>query len=111
MHRRCALRGGPPRKPNPLMQPQTLRASRPRFALTPVALVAFALLQAGAVRAQAPAESAEGPKLKPSPQLSETIPAEARPHLPMFVEGDRVTGRTDLDTVIEGNAELRRGDT
>lgn len=93
------------------MHPPTPRASRPRFALTPVALVAFALLQAGAARAQSPAAPADGPTLKPSPQLSETIPQEARSQLPMFIEGDRVSGRTDLDTVVEGNAELRRGDT
>lgn len=93
------------------MHPKTSRALRPRFALTPVALVAFAMLQAGAVRAQATPEPAEAPRLKPSPQLSETIPAQARPQLPMFVEGDRVSGRPDLDTVVEGNAQLRRGDT
>jgi LPS-assembly protein len=27
------------------------------------------------------------------------------------VSGDRLSGRTDLETVIDGNAELRRGDT
>lgn len=81
------------------------KASRARFALTPVALVAMALLHPAIVRAQ------EGePALKASPMLREDIPEPTREQLPTFVSGDRITGRTDLDTVIEGDAELRRGD-
>lgn len=80
-----------------------------RLALSPVALVAASLLQAPPVQAQQPPEPS--PRLKPSPQLREDIPAEVRQQLPTFVEGDRIHGRTDLDTVVEGNAELRRGDT
>ncbi len=82
-------------------------ASRARFALTPVALVAFALLHAGAARAQA-----EPPLvLKPSPMLREQPPSSAQEPLPTFLSGDRVTGRTDVETVIEGGAQLRRGET
>ncbi|RYF73947.1 MAG: LPS-assembly protein LptD, partial [Comamonadaceae bacterium] len=33
------------------------------------------------------------------------------PQLPVFVKGDQISGQTDLNAVIEGNAELRRGDT
>src|SRR5690606_17778099 len=51
------------------------------------------------------------PRLQPSPQLREDIPAPARDQLPTFVEGDRIRGTTDIDTVVEGDAELRRGDT
>jgi LPS-assembly protein len=86
---------------------------RPRFALTPVALVAFALLHAPAhAQAPAPAGGAEvgQPVLKPSLQLREDIPAPVRQQLPTFLSGERASGRTDLDTVVEGNAELRRGD-
>ncbi|TFZ02121.1 LPS-assembly protein LptD [Ramlibacter humi] len=43
--------------------------------------------------------------------LRENIPATARPQLPTFIYGDRVSGRPDLDTTVEGNAELRKGDT
>lgn len=48
--------------------------------------------------------------LKPSLQLTEQIPPAQRAQLPTFLYGERVTGRTDLDTVIEGDAMLRRGD-
>jgi len=49
--------------------------------------------------------------LRASPQLSETIPAAARAHLPIFVSGEHMWGETDERTVVEGAAQLRRGDT
>ena len=79
-----------------------------RFALSPVAVVAASLMPL-AVQAQGTAEPA--PKLRASPALREDVPEAARSQLPTFVEGDRIQGRTDLETVVEGNAELRRGDT
>ena len=86
-------------------------AFRHRFALTPVALVACALLHPQA-RAQAADPAAVGrPVLKPSPQLRADIPATVRPGLPTYLSGERGFGRTDLETVLEGDAELRRGDT
>ncbi|MGE4241576.1 LPS-assembly protein LptD [Ramlibacter sp.] len=78
-----------------------------RFVLTPVAFVAAALLQPALVRAQ----DIPSPALKPTPMLSEQIPAAARPQLPTFVSGDRIQGRTDMETIVEGGAEMRRGDT
>ncbi|AEG94905.1 organic solvent tolerance protein precursor-like protein [Ramlibacter tataouinensis TTB310] len=73
-----------------------------------MALVACALGPAAQVWAQqAPAELA----LQPSPRLRETFPPEVRGDLPTFVEGGNVSGRTGLETVIEGDAVLRRGDT
>ena len=87
----------------PSMKHKALRA---RFALTPTALVVCALLHGGAARAQ------EAPlPLKPSPALREDIPAPLREQLPTYMSGDRAFGRTDLETVIEGDAQLRRGDT
>ena len=83
------------------------RAFRPRFALTPVALVACALLQGHAVLAQEQSPLA----LRPSPMLREDIPGEVARELPVFVEGERIQGRPDLEAVIEGGAQLRRGDT
>ncbi|GAB3648743.1 LPS-assembly protein LptD [Ramlibacter alkalitolerans] len=80
-----------------------------RFALSPVALVAIGLLQPFASQAQG--ESADAPQLKPTPRLREDIPAAVRAQLPTFVEGDEVRGRPDLETIVEGDAELRRGDT
>ena len=68
-----------------------------------------ALAQAGQVP---PASAWDAPvALKSSPLLQEKIPEAVRPQLPVFVTGDRIEGQTDLNAVIEGNAELRRGDT
>ncbi|MCY7305569.1 MAG: LPS-assembly protein LptD [Rhodoferax sp.] len=50
------------------------------------------------------------PALKSSRQLREQIPAQQRSSLPTFISGERLSSRTDLDSVIEGRAELRRGD-
>ncbi len=97
-------------------------APRARFAMTPVALLAWALLQAGAAQAQAAAGATEppapdaapaagGPRLKPSPMLREAIPRADRATLPTFLEADRMTGQTDLESVLEGGASMRRGDT
>jgi LPS-assembly protein len=85
----------------------TTPAFRARFALTPVALVACAMLQPQAAAAQ----DAPPLVLKPSPMLREVLPPSARDKLPTYVTGDRVEGHTDLDTVVEGHAQLRRGDT
>ena len=58
------------------------------------------------------ATSAAAPlMLKSSPKLDEQITPAARKALPTFLFGDMTTGRTDLETVLEGNAILRKGDT
>jgi LPS-assembly protein len=85
------------------LKPKALRA---RFSLTPVALVACAL-HAGAVRAQVSPNLV----LQPSPELREQIAPADRDRLPTHLSGERAFGRTDLETVIEGDAQLRRGDT
>ena len=82
-------------------------------------LVLFATLglaAAGAGHAQAPAatESAvpSSPlSLKSSPMLAEGVSKTPGNEGPTFVFGDQVSGRPDLETVIDGNAELRRGAT
>lgn len=84
------------------------KAPHARFALTPIALVTASLLQTLAV---AQTVDEPSPRLRPSPQLREQVPADVRSQLPTFVEGDRIQGRTDLETTVEGNAQLRRGDT
>jgi LPS-assembly protein len=83
------------------------KAFRARFALTPVALVACAVLHTGTARGQEQPSLA----LKPSPILREDIPLPARERLPTYLSGERAFGRTDLETVLEGNAQLRRGTT
>ena len=50
------------------------------------------------------------PPLKSSRLLREPITTTDRNSLPTFVSGERIYTRTDLDTVVEGQAEMRRGD-
>ncbi len=58
-----------------------------------------------------PASVADGEpvlKLRSSRQLQEKFTPEQRKAMPTIVLGDRITGRPELETVIEGHAELRR---
>ena len=66
------------------------------------------------VPAPAPAVTGEADhpaRLKSSPQLNERVSNTPGSEGPTFLFGDRLTGRPDLETVIEGNAEVRRGAT
>ena len=69
---------------------------------------------ANTVPAAAPATSAADAsaplQLRSSRMLQDDIPTSRRPLLPGFYSGDRVTGQPDLETTVEGNALLRRGD-
>jgi LPS-assembly protein len=70
--------------------------------------VVAALLQSALVSAQ---QAADAPlPLKTSPLLQEQIAPDLRGSLPNFVSGQNITGRPDLETVVQGNAMLRRGD-
>jgi len=86
-------------------------ARRSRFALTPLALCVAGMWQAAGVHAQETAPPLPAPRLSVTPLLREAVPDTLRRQLPTHVEGDNITGRTELDTRIEGNAVLRRGDT
>lgn len=50
-------------------------------------------------------------KLKPSSGLVERWTPQVRSQLPTFVESDFLTGRTDLDSSMQGNSILRKADT
>jgi LPS-assembly protein len=76
----------------------------------PLALLSLALLHAHGACAQE-ADLDAPLVLKRTPQLAEVITPALRERLPSFVDGDRISGRPDLETVVEGNATLRRGDT
>ena len=87
------------------------KGCRVRFALHPVAMLVGLLLQGSLAHAQ-DSQTTEPPLvLRPSPQLQETFPDDVRKTMPTFMSGDRTEGQTDRSTVLEGNAELRRGDT
>jgi len=89
------------------------RASSPPLSLSPVAQAARRLVLCAALgvsytvpgHAQAPA-----PAGVPTPSPAETANPES-PAWPTFMFGDRLSGRPDLETVIDGNAEVRRGAT
>jgi len=85
------------------------KALRSRFVLNQLALAACALLQGIVAHAQGPQEDVPI-RLKTSPLLEEQIPQSVRGSLPTFLYGERTFGRPDLETVVEGNAVLRRGD-
>ena len=67
------------------------------------------LVPTAAVRAQPAGEEAPL-SLKSSRILRDAIPSSQRDSLPTFVSGERISSRADLDTVVEGQAVLRRGD-
>ncbi|MDO8385589.1 MAG: LPS-assembly protein LptD [Polaromonas sp.] len=112
------------------------RASRSRFILSPVAHAALSLVSCtvlglghgGLAHAQAPADAQETVQppaasvpgtiprrdalvgqLKSASMLAEQPPGGPGIELPTFIFGDRLSGRPELETVIDGNAELRRG--
>jgi len=49
------------------------------------------------------------PLLRSSSMLAEQPPGGPGIELPTFVFGDRLSGRPELETIVDGNAELRRG--
>jgi len=78
-----------------------------RFALAPVYLL-VALLPWSLAQAQ----EVDAPPLtlQPSPLLQESIDPQVRSSLPSFVSGLHIDGRPDLETVVQGQAMLRKGD-
>ena len=67
-------------------------------------------------QAQTPAPSSwdtalPAPQLKSSSQLAEQLPAELREQLPSHIRAEQISGQADINVVLEGGAELRRGDT
>lgn len=89
-------------------------AAPPRLRLRPVsaALRAAFLLAAGnALLGQAAAQSSDvepGLVLQPSLQLQERLAGDSRQAGPTFLYGDQIEGQTDVRTLVEGHAELRR---
>ena len=90
---------------------------KPPFALLSLlALAASVGAQEPTPAGQVPAAEsplALGPPLvlKPSSLLQEQIPAQHQRALPVFIQADRISGRADLDTSLQGGVVMRRGDT
>jgi LPS-assembly protein len=49
--------------------------------------------------------------LKPTLALTEELSPEQRREAPVFLQGDRVSGRADLETLVQGDAVMRKADT
>jgi len=81
-----------------------------RFAWTPVAL-ALACVTGAAAQTVGAEEGTEPLKLKGSPSLRDDMSEPQRKERPVFLSGDTMTGRTDLETTAQGHAELRHADT
>lgn len=69
----------------------------------------YAGLATAALAQEAPA--ADALVLQMSPALGEALTTQQRREAPVFLQGDRITGRADLDTVVEGDAVMRKADT
>lgn len=72
-----------------------------------VVLVAVACAHMGA---QAQTEDAPLP-LKPTPRLADGIGQAQLDAAPIFLMGEQISGRPDLETVVEGQAEMRKPGT
>jgi LPS-assembly protein len=77
--------------------------------LRPLALV-VCVLWGAPVRAQ-DAVANESITLKTTPLLQEKMPATQRSKATTFMRSENLSGRPNLDMVLEGQVELRRGDT
>lgn len=99
----------------PSLELNALRPS-PHIALRQLAWLVCLLCQGGYARAQAVDSATDAPpelptRLKTSPFLQEKILPAQLGQLPIFLFGDILTGQTDKNMVMQGQAELRRGDT
>jgi len=65
----------------------------------------------GAWAQSVPSGAEPGLNLRPSGLLEEVISPAQRDAAPVFLQGDRLSGRTDLETVVEGDASLRKAGT
>jgi LPS-assembly protein len=92
-------------------EPLALQILHHRQPLRPVTLLVCSVLCSGAFAQDAAEPVAESLALQPSRLLEEKISAEQRDQAPTFLQGDRISGRPDLETVIEGDATLRKAGT
>ena len=89
----------------PEFRPEAVSVGRRVFSVAVLGVVLVALQ----AQAQSPGLDAPTP-LKTSRALQEAIPVALRSALPVFVTGERISARPDIDMIAEGQAVLRRGD-
>ena len=93
-----------------------LRESLVSQSCPPAKFRSAVLLVCAAVGSAAWAQPASGGaepglNLRSSGLLEEVISPAQRDAAPVFLQGDRLSGRTDLETVVEGDASLRKAGT
>lgn len=90
-----------------------MRAPSPLPPCVPLRLGAAVLqcLAVWAMAGQALAQADSALPLKPTPMLAENITPAQRKEAPVFLQGARISGRADLETVVQGDAEMRKADT
>ena len=82
------------------------RAAPPRLTTLAASLAALLAAPAWAQATDPPDEPIE---LRPSSMLQPPVRGEASRKLPIILRAQKLSGRPDLDTVAEGDAEFRRG--
>ena len=104
-----------PSQPTPThAKVRRLMANRLQSRLTPLAIAVFSLAYSEIGLAQSASQTAipaASPTLKISPLLQEAIPPAVLKAPLTFIYGDSISGRPDIDTKVEGHAELRRAGT
>jgi LPS-assembly protein len=85
-------------------------ASWAAFRLLGLVLLPGACLWAQSLPAEPLAGALRAP-LKRTPLLQEKPAVGPGNEVPTFVFGDQISGRPELDSLVEGNAEMRRGKT
>jgi len=84
-----------------------------KISFSPILFIALNILGLSSSQAQT-VQNAVKPAsatLKMSPLLQEAIPQTVQQAPITFIYGDRISGRPDIETKVEGNAELRRPGT
>ena len=100
------------------MRKLSSRAPGHPFVLSKLVVLVGLACAAGALRAQTPVPE-PGPRqptdealqLKSSGLLEEQLLSEQTTKAPIFMQGDRMSGRPDLETVVEGNVVMRKAGT
>ena len=95
--------------PSPRLEALRLRGRRIATGLVLQAVAGGGWAQTAGVPS-APLSALPALVLQPSLQLKPTIDPAIRSQLPTYLSGERTSGRVNLETVLEGQAELRRAD-
>lgn len=89
--------------------PSTTRALKRRTLRASLGGLAAGACMVNSAWAQ-PVTTQDG-SVPPAASASSPLSPEQRRNAPVFLQGDRIYGRTDLETVVQGDAVMRKADT